>query len=485
MHRSQHSIEGPLAVEPDDFRRELVRTAHWVADYLEAMPESPVTRPLPDQHRRRLSASPLRDGGQALPEFLDFIKTDVAPYPGGNGHPAFFAWITTPPAPIGILAHLVGATLNASCGYGENALVDLERGAVRALADLAGLPQGTGGVLTSGGSMANLLCLAAARTWFLASRDATDGVAHDDIHARLVCYQSTETHMSVTKAARTIGLPPSRIRHVPVTADLRMDPGRLRAAVEADLVAGLLPFCVVSNLGTVGTGAIDPLPEITRVCREHGLWHHGDGAYGGLGSAHPDLAPHYEGVAELDSLTVDPHKVLNVPIACGAALVTDAGRLRAAFSTRASYLDGNDEWPWLSESTLELTRPGGRALSVWAILHQLGRDGVRDLLEHYLSHARLLRELIRERPDLELITDGPWAITCFRYSPSSFDGDLDVLTTRIARELQDGGKTFLATVRVHGTLTLRASVCGHRTTKADVETLVAEVTRIGERLTAH
>ncbi|MFI7121305.1 pyridoxal phosphate-dependent decarboxylase family protein [Amycolatopsis sp. NPDC049868] len=484
MHRTQHSVEGPLAIEPDDFRRELIRAANWVADYLDAVPASPVTRPLPQQHRRYLSASPLRDNGQPLSGFLDFIDTDVAAYPGGNGHPAFFAWITTPPAPIGILAHLIGTTLNASCGYGENALVDMERGAVRALADLAGLSPRTGGVLTSGGSMANLLCLAAARTWFLNSRDATDGVAHDEVHARLVCYQSTETHMSVTKAARTMGLPLSRIRHVPVTADLRMDLSALRTLIEADLAAGRLPFCVVSNLGTVGTGAIDQVSEISRICAEHGMWHHGDGAYGGLGNAHPDLAPYYEGVSELDSLTVDPHKVLNVPIACGAALVTDPNRLRAAFSTQASYLDGNDEWPWLSESTLELTRPGGRALSVWAVLQQLGREGVRDLIEHYLSHARLLRELVRERPDLELITEGPWAITCFRYSPRDFDGDIDGLTARIASELQDGGKAFLATVRVHGVLTLRASVCGHRTTKADIEILVTEVIRIGKQLTA-
>ncbi|TCO61978.1 pyridoxal phosphate-dependent decarboxylase family protein [Actinocrispum wychmicini] len=472
-----------MAVEPSDFRRELLRAANWVADYLDAVPSNPVARPLPTRHRRRLSASPLRDNGRPLAEFLDFVDTDVAPYPGGNGHPAFFAWITTPPAPIGIIADLIGCALNASCGYGENALVDMERGAVRALAELAGLPAGTGGVLTSGGSMANLLCLAAARTWFLTARAATDGDAYDHAHARLVCYQSTETHMSVGKAARTIGLPPSRIRNIPVTADLRMDTDRLRAAVEADRAAGLLPFCVVSTLGTVGTGAVDPVAEVTRLCREHGMWHHGDGAYGGLGAVHPDLAAHYGGMAELDSLTVDPHKTLNVPISCGAALVANADSLRAAFSTQASYLDGNDEWPWLSEYTLELTRPSGRALSVWAVLHQLGRQGVVDLLDHYLRHARLLRELISEHPDLHLVTGGPWAITCFRYLPQNFTGDADVLTAHIAQQLQARGKAFLATVRVHGNLTLRASVCGHRTTKADIETLLAEVLHVGSHLT--
>lgn len=148
------------------------------------------------------------------------------------------------------------------------------------------------------------------------------------------------------------------------------------------------------------------------------MWHHGDGAYGGLGAVHPDLAAHYDGVAELDSLTVDPHKTLNVPISCGAALVTNADSLRAAFSAQASYLDGNDDWPWLSEYILKLTRPSGRALTVWAVLHQLGKRGVIELLDYYLRHAQLLRELISEQPDLHLVTGGPWAITCFRYSAS-------------------------------------------------------------------
>jgi glutamate/tyrosine decarboxylase-like PLP-dependent enzyme len=482
VHVTQHPLEGPLAVEPADFRRELLRTANWVADYLEAVPDNPVSRPMSTDHRRRLSASPLQDTGRPVAEFLDFVDSDVTPYPGGNGHPAFFAWITTPPAPIGILADLIGCALNASCGYGENALVDMERGAVRALAELAGLPARTGGVLTSGGSMANLLCLAAARTWFLSTRGATDGDAHDQAHARLVCYQSIETHMSVAKAARTMGLPPSRIRNIPVTADLRMDIDALRTAVEADRAAGLLPFCVVSNLGTVGTGAVDPLLEITRLCREHGMWHHGDGAYGGLGAVHPDLAPHYNGVDELDSLTVDPHKTLNVPISCGAALVTNAESLRAAFTAEASYLDGNDDWPWLSEYTLELTRPSGRALALRAVLHQLGKRGVIELFDHYLRHAQLLRELISERPELHLVTAGPWAITCFRYLPEDFAGDIDELTAQVAQRVQDRGQAFLATVRVHGRLTLRASVCGHRTTKADVETLLAEVLHVGRQL---
>lgn len=476
--------ENALSLDPAVLRHELVRAARWAADYLEELPEGPVTRPLPIEHRRRLSASPLAERGRPVAEFLDRVAEDVAPYPCGNGHPAFFGWITTPPAPIGVIADLLASALNPSCGYGEHAVMDLERGAVAALADLAGMPAGTGGVLTSGGSMANLLCLAAARTWYLDRIGATDGAAYDAAHSRLVCYQSVETHMSVGKAARTIGLPASRLRTLPVTADHRFDVAALDEAIRADRAAGLLPFCVVSTLGTTPTGAIDPIEPITRLCREHGLWHHADGAYGGLGAAHPDLAPHYAGVGGLDSLTVDPHKTLSVPIDCGAVLVPEPQRLRAAFTLAASYLDGNDEHPWLSDYTVELTRPGGRALKVWAVLHQLGRQGVTELLDHYLTLTAHLRALVAEHPRLELTATGPWAITCLRYLPDDATVDLDALTAALAEELRARGNAFLGTVRIGETLALRASLCGYLTTKADVETLIAEVCVIGRELTA-
>lgn len=480
---------GPLAVPAGNLRDELVRTAHWVADYLESVATRPVVTPRTPSQRQRLLTSPLRNEGRPIAEFLDFVEAEVAPYPCGNGHPAFFGWINTPPAPVGIIAELLSVALNPSCGMGEHAAMDMEHGAVRALAELAGLPPGTGGVLTSGGSMANLLCLAAARTWYLRQRgvgDQTDGADYANAHARLVCYQTAETHMSVGEAAQTIGLPAGRLRNVPLTSDSRMDPVALRAAIRADIETGLLPFCVVSTVGTTATGAVDPIQEITAVCREFGSWHHADGAYGGLGAAHPDLAPHYAGIDQVDSLTVDPHKTLNVPIGCGSALVTDPTRLRDAFSLTASYLDVNEELPWMSDYTFELTRPAGRALTVWAVLHQLGRQGVSDLIDHYLRRTRLLRELVAEHRDLQLIADGPWSVTCFRYLPADpglRPPDPDTFTAELGRRLQDGGRAFLATVRIRDTLALRASVCNYQTSDDDIRTLVNEVLTIGEQLT--
>lgn len=310
---------GPLAVHPKVFRDELAAAADWVATYLGQINEHPVARPIPPAHRQSLAAGMLPQEGQHLSALLEFVDQAIAPYPTGNGHPAFFAWINSPPSPAGVIAELLATTVNATCGMGEHALMDLERGVVRDLASLAGMSPTTGGVLTSGGSMANLLCLGAARTWFLHRHGATDGPAYDQAHARLTAYHSDQAHMSVAKAAAVIGLPPWRLRAVPTTAERRMDVEALQSMIDADHASGLLPFCVVSNLGSTASGAVDPIEAITQVCRRQGLWHHADGAWGGLGALVPELAPLYRGVDDLDSLTVDPHKTLSVPVGCGAA----------------------------------------------------------------------------------------------------------------------------------------------------------------------
>ncbi|WP_412538770.1 aminotransferase class V-fold PLP-dependent enzyme [Longispora sp. K20-0274] len=453
-----------LGVEPGEFRRELARAAEWVADYLDAVPTRPVTRSRPPHQREWLVASPLRDEGQAWTDLLGFVDREVAPYPCGNGHPAFFGWINSPPAPAAVVAELLAVALNPSNGMGEHALMDIERGVVSALAELAGLPSGTGGVLTSGGSTANLLCLATARTWFLRGHTGAD---FDRAHSTLVCYQAGDTHMSIARAARTIGLGGHRIRSVPMTADWRMDPDALRRAIAADRAGGLRPFCVVSTAGSTATGAVDPIADISGICREQGLWHHVDGAFGGLGAAHPDLAEHYAGIDLVDSLTVDPHKTLNVPIGCGAALVTHPERLRDAFDHDASYLTRESAWPWLSDYTLELTRPAGRALTTWAVLHQLGRTGVTALIDGYLNLTRQLRRQITDHPDLQLVAGGPWPVTCFTHRTTD--------SVSLARRIQDAGRAYLGTVEIGGRTTLRASICNHLTTEEDLHTLLDEI----------
>ncbi|MDH6451088.1 aromatic-L-amino-acid decarboxylase [Streptomyces sp. SAI-149] len=471
----------PPAVHPKMLRDELIAAAEWVCQYLSHLPDAPVSRPMPPRQRAGLRDASLGRTGGELSRILDFVCEEIAPFPTGNGHPAFFAWINSPPAPAGLIAELLAAAVNATCGMGDNALMDLERGTLRILADLAGLPATTGGVLTSGGSMANLLALATARTWFLTRRGSADGPAYDRDHARLTLYYNDQAHMSVVKAAACIGIPAHRLRPIPSDAEHRLDPAALRAAVAVDQAAGLLPFCTVTTLGTTATGAIDPLEPVTALCRSIGMWHHADGAWGGLGAMVPALAPLYRGVADVDSMTVDPHKTLSVPVGCGALLIRDSEHLHTAFAHRASYLTPGepDTLPWLSHATIELTRPGTRALALWATLHHLGRDGVTALLQHYLTLADRLREKITASPRLELVAGGPWPVACFRLTDTGAS-DLDSLHTRVAHHVQTGGRAYLATVSVHDRTVLRACLCNYRTRESDLDLLLREVLRAAD-----
>ncbi len=466
----------PPGVHPKVLRDELAAAAEWVSQYLSSLPAGAVSRPMSPQQRARLGESPLAHTGAELGEVLDFVREEIAPFPTGNGHPAFFAWVNSPPAPAGVIAELLACAVNATCGMGENALMDLERGTVRMLAALAGLPETTGGVLTSGGSMANLLALASARIWFLTRRGSGDGAAYDRDHARLTLYYSAQAHMSVAKAAACIGLPAYRLRPVAADAHDRLDPAALRAAVTDDLDAGLLPFCTVTTLGTTATGAVDPLEPVTDLCRSTGMWHHADGAWGGLGAAVPALASLYRGVGSVDSLTVDPHKTLSVPVGCGALLVPDPEHLHTAFAHRASYLTAGepDALPWLSHATIELTRPGTRALALWATLNHLGHDGVTALIEHYLTLADQLRQKITAQPRLELLPSGPWPVACFSITAPD-NGDQDELHARVAHRVQARGRAYLATVAVHDRTVLRACLCNYRTTTNDLDLLIREV----------
>ncbi|MFG2781373.1 pyridoxal phosphate-dependent decarboxylase family protein [Streptomyces prunicolor] len=293
--------------------------------------------------------------------------------------------------------------------------MDLERGTVRMLADLAGLPDSAGGVLTSGGSMANLLALATARTWFLTRRGSADGPADDREHARLTLYYSAQAHMSVAKAAARVGVPAHRLRPVATDPHDRLDPAALHAAVTADLDAGPLPFCTVTTLGTTATGAVDPLEPVTDLCRSTGMWHHADDAYGGLGAS--------------------------VPVGCGALLVPDPAHLHPAFAHQASHLTAGEPGalPRLSHATIELTRPGTRALALWTTPHHLGRDGVTGLIEHHLALADELRERITAEPRLQLPADGPWPVACFRIT-DPYGNAPDALHTRTVLRTALGGR---------------------------------------------
>ncbi|MFI8084937.1 pyridoxal phosphate-dependent decarboxylase family protein [Kitasatospora sp. NPDC086009] len=471
----------------EDFRAAAHAAADLVSDYLADLPARPVWQPMDDSARQALLDAPLPAAGRPLTELLTAIDAEVLPYPMGNGNPRFFGWVNSAPAPAGVLATLAASAMNPSSAGGDHADVHLERAVVRWIAELVGFPHPAGGgLLTSGTSMATIVCLAAARD--RAARAAGWDVREDGLAGLppLVGYVTGETHSCVRKAAELLGLGSRHLRTVATGPDGRLDPAVLRAAIERDRAAGLLPFLAVASAGTVGTGAVDAFGPIADVCAEQRLWLHVDGAYGAFGVLDPLIAHRYAGLERADSLALDPHKWLGVPVDCGCALVRDTEELRATFSLVPPYLrdEAAGALGWFSEYGTEQTRPF-RALKVWATIAHRGRDGIARDIARCTALARHLGELVEADDELELLAEVQTSIVAFRHRAAGLDGAaLDALNRELPTAVQRRGRVFVTGARLDGHEMLRACLLNAATTEADLALLLTEVKSAAAELLA-
>jgi aromatic-L-amino-acid decarboxylase len=482
----------PLALDPAELRRLGYRAVDLMVEHLAGIANGPVFQPMTPDERRALLDPSLPASPTAPDAILEQIREQILSHPMGNGHPRFFGWINSPPVPFAALADLLAAALNPSCAGGDHAAIYLERCVVRWLMELLGFPtEGSMGLLVSGGSMASLTCLAAARSW-VARRDGWDVRQHgvSAAPAPLSLYMTEEGHSSIRKAAELMGLGATSLRTLPVDGDFRMDVDALRQAITRDRAAGLRPFCVAASAGTVGTGAIDPLDALADLCAEEDLWLHVDGAYGAVGVLDPTVAARYAGLDRVHSLTLDPHKWLSVPVECGCALVRDGALLRETFSLVPPYLrteegKGFGGLPWYAEYGFQQTR-GFRALKLWSTLLLAGRDGLAQHIIRCNALARRLGSLVAEADDLELLAPVELSVVCFRYAPPALGDNatgLDALNKAIMEEVQAGGEVFLTQTTLGGKFSLRACVVHYATTEDDLRAPLTVVRRVGARLT--
>ncbi len=480
------------ALDRESFRQLALTAVDWALGHLSGVPDGAVYEPMTPEERRRLLEQPLPDAGRDPRAILDVFRDAVLPHPMGNGHPRFFGWVNSPPAPLGVLADLLAAAMNPSCAGGDHAAIYVERAAVRWLSELVGFPgDGSMGLLVSGASVASLIGLAAARHRVAAAHGwdvRADGLQGE--RPRLTLYVSAEGHSCLRKSAEILGLGAGAVRTVPVDDRFAIDVKALREAIAADRRAGALPFCVAASAGTVGTGTIDPLDAIADLCERERLWLHVDGAYGAFGVLAPTHAARYAGMARADSLALDPHKWLSVPVECGCVLVRDGALLRDTFSLVPPYLrteegKGFGGLPWFSEYGVQQTR-GFRALKLWMVLQHLGRRGVQALVERHLALAQRLAALVDAAPDLERVAPVELSIVAFRYAPESLRGDeprLDALNKHLMEHIQAEGGAFITNAMIRGHFALRACILHYATNEEDLAALIEIVRRTGAALT--
>jgi aromatic-L-amino-acid/L-tryptophan decarboxylase len=377
----------------EEIRRVGYRVVDMIAEHLTALPEEPVFRPFPRDLASKYLDSKPPESGQEADDILATFAREIEPYPFGNGHPRFYGWVNSPPAVMGVFAEALAAAMNPSCAGGNHAAVYVEREVIGWFRQIVGFPAESMGLLVSGGSMAALTGLAVARQVQCGYDVRTRGLQGSD--TRLKFYRSGEGHGCHQKAIELMGIGSEHLRSVEHDASLRMIPSALDAAIREDRQHGNIPIAVIASAGTVNSGAIDPLDEIADVCAKHGVWLHVDGAYGAPAILTGQYAKQLSALARADSLALDPHKWLYVPVEAGVVLVRDARHMRATFSLVPPYLqtDGKTEGvgglPWFSEYGFQQTR-SFRALKVWMALRYHGFSGYRSLIERDILLAEEL-----------------------------------------------------------------------------------------------
>lgn len=485
----------PLEMAPEEFRSLGHRLVDQIALFLADLQKRPVTPgETPAQVRAVLGDDPLPQRGTAPETVLEEAWRLLVDHSLFNGHPRFAGYVTSSAAPSGALAELLAAAVNPNCGAWTLSPMasEMEAQAVRWIAEFIGYPARCGGLLVSGGNMANFVGFLAARrakaSWDIRSEGAGAGSGK-----RLLAYASKETHTWIQKAADLFGLGTNAIRWISAGSDCRVDSSELRARIEADQADGGQPFLVVGSAGTVSTGAVDPLPELAELAREYGLWFHVDGAYGAPAAALPDAGDDLKGLVEADSIALDPHKWLYAPLEAGCTLVRDPQHLLDAFDYSPVYyrFDADaEERPINFYEYGPQNSRGFRALKVWAGLRVAGREGLCRMIADDIYLAKSLYQDVQAHAELEALSQG-LSITTFRYVPADLDRHdpaaaayLNQLNEELVHRIQKSGEAFLSNAVVHGKFALRLCIVNFRTTQSDIRALPEIVIRLGRETDA-
>ena len=461
----------------------------WV-ELLDRLPDLPISRRERADEVRAAVTLDVPDDPMPLDDLMAYLRTVVLDHSMYPGHPGFMAYVSGAGTVPGVAGDLIAAAMNQNVGGWRlsPAASEIELHLTRWLAGQFGLPDGSGGLLTSGGAMANFIGLKAAR----------DSKAGFDVRARgvadspqMTIYASEEVHSVVDRAADMLGLGTDAVRHIPTDAEFRMKLAEVRRAIEADVSAGARPLAIVATAGTVATGAIDPLPELADLAREFDLWLHVDAAYGGPAVLADDLRPLFTGIERADSIAFDPHKWLYTPHSGGCVLLRDVQNLAESFTVHASYihqdLEATGRGTDFAQMGPQFSR-GFQALKVWVSLLAHGRAAYARRISHDAELARYLDARAKERPDFEVVAPTVLSICCFRFVPRHLparagrDEYLDELNEGVMTELQMDGRAYCSNAVLNGRFVLRACIVNFRTEATDIDRLLDVAGEIGARL---
>lgn len=397
------------------------RIVDMIVDDVTASPQRPILPPpQTSEGMEELFGGPVPSGEMTPAALLDVIQEKLLPVSGNINHPNLMGYVVSTPLPLAGMVDALISCLKLIPGawFGMPGSTHIEVVVARWLGEMVGYSNQAAGYITTGGTMANLFGLAAARVHCAGWDVRAEGLSG---HSQLVIYCSVEVHTCVDKSVELLGLGSNNLRKIPVDAEYRIRLDLLEEAIEADMEAGKKPLCVVGNAGTVNTGAVDPLAALADIAEKYDCWFHIDGAYGAFGAMVEEAKPLFHGMERADSLVLDPHKWLNVPLEAGCILVKNWSDLSDTFSTLPAYLRAVDEAEATGHNHLhygfELSRTD-RALKIWLSLQQYGVTRYKQMIAGHMAQVQALAEWVKQSENFELVSEPSLSITCFRYLPA-------------------------------------------------------------------
>lgn len=454
---------------PEEFRKFGHRVVDWVADYLQNVERYPVLPDIqPGDIRRSLPGSPPQRG-ESMDKILADVDRLIMPGMTHWNHPRFHAYFNSSASGPGILGELISAALNGNAMVWQSgpAVTELEEVTVDWLRQMLGLPANYWGMILDTASTSTLHAIIAARESLTDLRTREQGLTGRNDVPRLRLYTSEVAHSSVEKAVTTLGFGLEATRKIPVDGQFRMRPDALAEAITEDRRNGIRPFCVVATVGTTSCTSIDPVPAIADCCEREGLWLHVDAAYGGTAAIVPEMQYIMAGCERADSIVVNPHKWMFVPVDLSVLYTRKPEALRQAFSLVPEYLrTAHDD---VARNLMDYGVPLGRrfrALKLWFVLRYFGVDGLASRLREHLRIAQLFKQWVETHPQFELLAPVLFGTICFRARPAGInDGEtLDKLNESLLSAINRKRVMFLSHTKLNGKYTLRM-VIGHLRTE--------------------
>lgn len=483
-NRNGHQPEETL--DPQDWESMRALSHQMVEDifeYLETVRERPTWQPMPQDVREHFKTPvPTRPEG-AEAAYEDFTR-DVLPYPMGNFHPRFWGWVIGGGTPMGMMAEMLAAALNPNTGGGDHSGNRVEEQVVDWLKEMLGYPMEASGLLLSGSSMANLICLTVAR-----NTQAEINVRKLGLHAapRMIVYGSREIHSSIQRAVEVLGIGSENLRLIPVNAEFQMDLNALETAIAQDKAAGYQPMAIIGSAGTVNTGSFDDLNALADICEREHIWLHVDGAFGAMAALSSEARHLTAGMERADSLGFDLHKWLYIPYEAACALVRNRDAHYRAFTLTPDYLAHTARGAaagsaWFSDFGVELSR-GFKALKVWMSIKEHGTDKYGRMVQQNIEQAQYLATLVDAAPELQRLAPVPLNIVCFRYHVEGMDeAALNSFNEELLIRLHESGAAVPSHTRINGKYAIRVAISNHRSRREDFDLLVESVVRIGHEM---